>query len=113
MDSKTSDTERLATTEKRQKELLHYLELFAGAFDELHGAIIKQINTPGQYIGPHHDYPVMSMLDSGFPSFHEAGFNRDNSPRDYVGIFRPRGLFGLLGGIGRPEQGFPKRPTRN
>jgi hypothetical protein len=107
MASKNSDAERLAATEKRQKEFLRYLELFAGAFDELHDAIIKQINAPGQYIGPHHDYPVMSLLDSGFPYFHEAGFNRDSSPRDYVGIFRPRGL-GLLAAIGRPEPGFPK-----
>jgi hypothetical protein len=108
MASKTSNSERLAAREKRQEELQRYLELFAGAFDELHGAIIKQVNTPGQYIGPHHDYPVMSLLDSGFPAFHEAGFHRDSSPRDYVGIFRPSGLAGLLGGYGRPELGFPK-----
>jgi hypothetical protein len=108
MASKTSDSERLAATEKRQEELLRYLELFAGAFDELHGAITKQVNTPGQYIGAHHDYPLMSFLDSGFPSFHEAGFHRNNSPRDYVGILRPRGFRGLLDGIGRPELGFPK-----
>jgi hypothetical protein len=98
MASKTSDSERLAATEKRQEELLRYLELFAGAFDELHGAIMKQVNTPGRYIGPHRDYPVMSLPDGGFPSFHEAGSYRDSSPRDYVGMLRPRGLAGLLGG---------------
>ena len=107
MASKPSDAERLAAMEKRREELLRYLELFANAFDELHAAIIKQVNTPGQYVGPHHDYPVMSRLDSGFPSFHEAGFYRDSSPRDYVGIFRPRGLGGLIGGYERPEVGFP------
>src|SRR6267142_4810768 len=87
-----------AATEKRREELLCYLELFAAAFDELHGAVIKQANAPGQYIGPHHDYPTMSKLDSGFPIFHEEGFYRDKSPRDYVGMLRPRTLGGLLGG---------------
>jgi hypothetical protein len=58
----------LAATEKCQEELLRYLELFAGAFDELHGAIIKQINTPGQYIGAHHDYPHV-FLGQWLPFF--------------------------------------------
>jgi hypothetical protein len=109
MASNTSDAERLAATEKRQQEL-RYLELFARAFDELHGAITKKVNAPSQYIGPHHNYPVMSFLESDFPHFHEAGFHRDSSPRDYVGTVRPRGLAGLLGGLGYPrtELGFPK-----
>lgn len=94
-------------SEKRREEILRYLELFAAAFDELHGAVIKQVNTPGHYLGPHHDYPVMSWLSSGFPSFNEAGFYKDGSPRDYVGVFRPRGLAGLLAGYERPAVGFP------
>lgn len=97
-----------SATEKLRKELLRYMELFAAAFAELHGAVIKQANTPGQYIGPHHDYPTMSKLDSGFPVFHEEGFYRDSSPRDYVGMLRPRTLAGLLGGYARPPVGFPK-----
>jgi hypothetical protein len=59
---KTSDTDHLAASKEYQKELLHYLELFAGAFDELHGAIIMHTNTPDQHIGPHHDYPAGQWL---------------------------------------------------
>lgn len=94
--------------EKRHEELAGYINRLEAAFDELHEAVVTRAKTPGQYISPHHDYPVMSMLDSGFPSFHEAGFYQDSAPRDYVSTMRPRGLFGLLGGYQRPEVGFPK-----
>jgi hypothetical protein len=94
--------------EKRREELQGYISHFAAAFDELHQAVVQQTKTPGQYIGPHHDYPIMSILDSGFPSFHEVGFYKDTAPRDYVSTTRPRGLIGLLGGYQRPEVGFPR-----
>ncbi|MBR1227026.1 hypothetical protein JQ600_19025 [Bradyrhizobium sp. AUGA SZCCT0176] len=96
-----------STTSATREQLLRYLELFAAAFDELHSAVVKQAKVPTQYIGPHHDYPVMSKLDSGFPFFNETGFYRDSSPRDYVGMLRPRTLGGILGGYARPEIGFP------
>jgi hypothetical protein len=109
MTSETTDSEHLATARKWRQELPHYMELFAGAFDELHSAVIEQVNNPGRSVGPHHDYPVMSWLASGFPSFHESGFYDDKSPRDYVSTVRPRGLLGLLGaGSSPPESGFPK-----
>ncbi|SRR5216683_2270572 len=92
-----------------QKEAYQrYFELFASAFDELHDAVTKHAQRKGQYISPHHEYPNMSLLDSGFPHFTEAGFHNDNSPRDYVGIIRPNGLLGLLSGIGRPLVDLPK-----
>lgn len=87
------------------------MELFASAFDELHSAVVDQANKPDRYISPHHDYPVMSRLDSGFPSFQESGFYNNTSPRDYVSTVRPRplGLLGALGGVyNAPESGFPK-----
>lgn len=108
MTSGTPDAERLAALKKRRDEFIRYLSLFEAAFDELHDAVVTQVNTPGQYISPHHDYPVRSLLDSGFPSFHESGFYRDDTPRDYVGTMRPRGLVGLLGEYKRPAMGFPK-----
>jgi len=107
MTSQSADTERLAAAKKWREELLRYLQLFAAAFDELHSAVTEEANKPGQYIGAHHDYPAMSRLDSGFPSFHESGFYKDSSPRDYVSTLRPRGLAGLLGGYARPVVGFP------
>lgn len=107
MTSKISDPQQ-ATTELRQEEVVLYLKMFEAAFDELHAAVVKQVNTPGQYVGPHHDYPVMSRLDSGFPSFHEVGFYRESGPRDYVGTLRVSGLVGLLAGIRRPELNLPR-----
>src|SRR5262245_12815474 len=91
-----------------REELHRYLELFASAFDELHAAVVKQVNVPGQYIGPHNDYPIRSLSDSGFAVFHEMGFYRDSAPKDYVGTVRPRGLGGLLGGIGRHQLSLPR-----
>lgn len=102
------DAERLAALEKRRNEFAQYLSFFEAAFDELHDAVVTKVRTPNQYVGPHHDYPVMSILQSGFPSFHEFGYYRENSPRDYVGTVRPRGLGGLLGGYYRPGASFPK-----
>jgi hypothetical protein len=82
--------------------------LFAAAFDELHDAVIEQVKTPGQYISPHHDYPEMSRLDSGFPSFRESGFYQDNAQRDYVSTVRPHSLVHLLGGLTLPTRTFPQ-----
>ena len=104
----TPDSERLTAMEQRKEELRRYLQLFETAFDELHSAVIKQAKIPGQYIGVHHDYPLLSCLDSGFPSFHEAGFYRDTTPKNYVGTVRPSGLAGLLGGYQGPTLNFPK-----
>jgi hypothetical protein len=108
MDSHPTDSEHLAAAKKRREELLRYLELFAGAFDELHRAVVKQVNTPGQYKGPHPDYPVMSLLSSGFPAFHESGFFQDHSPRDYVGTVRKGGLAGLLAALPGSAVNLPK-----
>lgn len=85
-----------------------YMDRFEAAFDELHGAVVRQAKTPAQYIRPHHDYPKMSMLDSGFPTFHETGFYQESGPRDYVGTIRPRGLLGLLGSQQLPKVDLPK-----
>lgn len=90
-----------------RRELEQYFELFIAAFDELHAATVRQVKTPGQFVGPHHDYPAMSSLDSGFPHFHDCGFYDSGSPRDYVGTVRP-GLGGLLSGLGRPSVELPK-----
>jgi hypothetical protein len=96
-----------SATDKRSQELLRYFTLFGAAFDEFHDIVQKQANTSGQYISAHHDYPRESSLPGGFPSFKEAGFYDDKSPRDYAGIFRPRGLFGLLAGS-KVAADFPK-----
>lgn len=93
--------------QKVREQFKRYLELFSEAFDELHEAVIKQINLPSQYVPPHHNYPVMSMTDASFPIFHDTGFYRDSGPKDYVGTLRPRTLVGLLGGYARPQHGFP------
>ena len=108
MTSESLDSEHLAAAKKWRDEVRRYLQLFAAAFDELHSAVVRQVNKPGQYIRPHHDYPAMSKLDSGFPSFHESGFHQDSSPRDYVSTVRPRGLLGILGGLDLPVLDFPK-----
>lgn len=94
--------------DKQLKELQEYIEKFEAAFDELHEAVVKRAKTPGRYISPHHDFPRMSLLDSGFPSFRQSGFYDDSSPRDYLSVMRLDGLPGLLGGYLRPEVGFPK-----
>ena len=70
MTSKTSDSDRLAAMEQPRKEFLRYLELFETAFDELHGAVMKQVHTPRAHIRPHHDYPVMSLLHT--VAFHHS-----------------------------------------
>lgn len=85
-----------------------YFELFRAAFDELYEAAINYVKTPGNYVGAHHDYPTMSYLDSGFPSFRDIGFYNDQAPRDYVGSIRPRGLAALLSGREFPKLSFPK-----
>ncbi len=79
-----------------EEQLDSYLKLFAVAFDELHAAVVERANEPGVYISPYSDYPTMALTDSQFPIFHEAGFYRDNSPRDYVSLVRPHGLARFL-----------------
>lgn len=108
MSSKNDDVDPLADNKRRKKEFITYLSKFEDAFDELHAAVVREAQSIGQYVGPHHDYPIMSMLPGGFPSFHDAGFYKDSTPRDYVGIMRPRGILGLIGNYRRPEIGFPK-----
>lgn len=108
MSSAVPDLEQLAAAKEGRQELLRYLELFAYAFDELHDAVKEHASKPGQHIRPHHDYPIMSWLDSGFPSFRELGFYNDKSPRDYVGMVRPRGLLGLITGGYTSQSTFPK-----
>ena len=103
MDSLHSEVEK-----KRLGEFRRYLELFRDAFDELHQAVIVRMAIPNQYVGAHHDYPTMSTLSSGFPAFSDAGFYQNDSPRDYVGIFRPRGLAAIVAGYTLPTSGFPK-----
>jgi len=103
-----SHKERMAHVEKFREELIGFVHRFEEAFDELHDAVVRAVKTPGQFVGPHHDYPTMSILDSGFPSMQEAGFYRNTSPRDYVGTLRPQGLAGLLIGYQRPPDSFPK-----
>ncbi|WP_445217738.1 hypothetical protein ACKWRH_38100 [Bradyrhizobium sp. Pa8] len=102
----TSDTTD-AELEKLSNEFDRYFELFEQAFDELHATVVAQVNRPGQHVGPHHDYPMMSGLDSGFPHFHEAGFYKDTSPRNYVGRVRPSGLLGAIAG-GYSKSELPK-----
>jgi len=80
---------------------------FEAAFDELHAAVLEKIGNPGQYFSPHHDYPIMSRMDSGFPIFHEHGFYKDKTPRNYVGAFRPTSLLGAFMHV-RPEKEFPE-----
>jgi hypothetical protein len=106
MTSETADSHSAAAS--RGQQILRYRELFEAAFDELHSAVIEQVNKPGQHIGPHHDYPVMSWLDSGFPSFRDSGFYDEKSPRDYVDTVRPRGVLGLLASYDLPKFSLPK-----
>ncbi|MGO6880679.1 hypothetical protein ACCS44_17550 [Rhizobium ruizarguesonis] len=79
---------------------------FEAAFDELHAAVLEKIRNPGQYFSPHNDYPTLSLMDSGFPIFHEHGFYNDKTPRNYVGIFRPTSLLGAFMHV-RTEKEFP------
>ncbi|MGO7748634.1 hypothetical protein ACC677_38535, partial [Rhizobium ruizarguesonis] len=76
---------------------------FEAAFDELHAAVLEKIRNPGRYFSPHHDYPTRSPMDSGFPIFHEHGFDNNKTPRDYVGAFRPTSLIGAFMHV-RPEK---------
>ncbi|MBB5255579.1 HEPN domain-containing protein [Rhizobium leguminosarum] len=80
---------------------------FEAAFDELHAAVLEKIENPDQYFSPHHDYPILSPVDSGFPIFHEHGFYSDNAPRNYVGVFRPLSILGALTHR-HPKKEFPE-----
>ena len=108
MTSRISDEESFVAEKKFHEEMLRYRALFRAAFDELHEAVLKLVKMPGHYVGPHHDYPIMSFLESGFPSFRDVGFYQDAAPRDYVGSIRPRGLAALLSGRKFPEVSLPK-----
>jgi hypothetical protein len=107
MTLRPAETEN-SLAEKQHQELLRYADLFEAAFEELHRAVVEQARKPGQYIRPRHNYPVMSLAAGGFPHFHEAGSYKDDGPKDYVGLVRPRGLGGILGGLEFPNNGLPK-----
>lgn len=107
MPPKPAETEN-SLAERQRQELPRYADLFEAAFEELHHTVVEQARKPGQYIGPRHDYPVMSLTDGGFPHFHEVGFHKDNGPKDYVGLVRPRGLYGIFGDLELPENDLPK-----
>lgn len=107
MPSKKTDVDRVAAMNKRFEELSGYLSRLEAAFDELHGTVLRQVKI-AQYIRPHHDYPVMSTLDAGFPSFHDPGIYQDGAPRHYVSTVRPRGLLGLFSGSPLPDLAFPE-----
>jgi hypothetical protein len=102
MASDSTEPDELRAT-KRWTEIERYFTLFENAFDELHSKVVARVNEPGQHIGPHHDYPTMSRLDSGFPHFTEAGFYSDTSPRNYVGRVSAQGLLGALMGYAKPD----------
>ena len=104
----TSEVEQLSAAGKWHGEFKRYFELFREAFDELHGAVVKQAGVPNVHIRRHHDYPIRFKLDSGFPSFHDSGFDRDSTPRHYVSLVRPRGLLGLVSGFAPPLTPLPK-----
>lgn len=107
MPSTTSDL-KSAATKKRLVELKTYRKLFEAAFDELHSAVVKHVKTPGTYVGPHHDYPIMSWLESGFPSFTEFGFYKEGAPKKYVSTLRPQSLADMLSKRERPKIDLPK-----
>jgi hypothetical protein len=97
--SESISPERKPSTLSLEEQLDSYLKLFAIAFDELHAAVVERANEPHLYISPYSDYPTMSLTDSGFPIFHDAGFYQANSPRNYVSLVRSHGLVGLLSAI--------------
>lgn len=92
--------------DKRQADLLKYIMLLEAAFDELHAAVLAKLADPKQYVGVHSDHPVMTVLDSGFPSIHKVGLYNDRAPKDYVGTVRRAGIIGLLM-FERPKENFP------
>lgn len=108
MNTEIENSEDRAKAKQWRDELRRYRDLFADAFDELHVAVRAKVKQPGQYVSAHHDYPIMSSLQSGFPSFHESGFYNQSSRRDYVGTIRRRGLLGILGGL--PTTSAPDLP---
>lgn len=81
-----------------EKELLEsidrFVDFYIEAFKEIHAAVLKKIENPHQYIPNHHDYPWMSMGDSGFPLFFETGFYDKDGRKNYVQTLRGGG--GLL-----------------
>lgn len=85
------------------KLLNECLCLLQEAFDELHSTVLEEIKDPARYIGRHHDYPRISILESGFPLFREYGFYDDDAPKDYTGM-RWGSLF-----LMRPFQATTKR----
>ncbi|RWM08954.1 HEPN domain-containing protein [Mesorhizobium sp.] len=90
----------------QEPDLRKYAKLLEGAFDELHAAVIKTLDDTRWSFGTHHDYPTMGMTESGFPYFSEVGFYNEKARKDYVGVFRPRSLAGLLMSE-RLQENFP------
>jgi hypothetical protein len=69
------DSNRLASeADESRRQVLRFIELFSDAFDELHGAVLRQINT-GEYVSVHHDYPIMSIRENGFPGLRRRAFS--------------------------------------
>lgn len=108
MPPKTTEADLQNSEEKRRSELFDYIRYFEAAFDELHKAVVTQATSEGNYIGPQHNYPQMSVLDSGFPSFRRYGFYDNNAPLNYTGVFRSSGLLAIFAGHLLPNAGFPK-----
>lgn len=106
MTPKTEGAEHTSAKENSPQGRQDYIRLFEAAFDELHSKVVRQIRTPGQYLGAHFDYPDMSLLDSGFPSFHNSYLG--SARRNYVDTVRPTGIIGLFSGQKYPEIAFPK-----
>jgi hypothetical protein len=79
-------------SQTRHEQIDRYVELFAEAFNELHCAVVIRANDRKQHLSNHYDYPTMSLSNTGFPMFSETGFFRDNAPKNYTDLARPRGL---------------------
>lgn len=92
----------------RHEGLSVYIEKFEAAFDELHEMTVRYAMASNRFLTGHHDYPTMSILNSGFPIFHELGFYDVAAPRDYVGSLRPGGLRSIFIGKKPREVKTPK-----
>ncbi|RXH05696.1 HEPN domain-containing protein [Bradyrhizobium guangzhouense] len=105
MNSETAASEK---ADKPHGDVVAYMRLFRAAFDEFHAAVLEKLNSnPKPYLSVHHDYPLMSWLDSGFPSFRETGFYDSNGPKNYAILAGGGGLLAALGG-GSPKPELPK-----
>jgi hypothetical protein len=88
----SDSTNEASSFPTKYEQMDRYVELFAEAFDELHGAVVKRAKDPRQHLSNHYDYPTMSQSSGGFPLFSETGFFRDTAPKNYTESVRPRGL---------------------